>query len=112
MGYTTKEQKTPAVVYLIGLATAAAAGLLGLQGDGNLTTGLDAMFASEIEVNVFDGPLALVLVRATLLSRNCLLRWTYAYFLVQDVAQNPLLHRFPCVRFRSACFLAPTHAIV
>lgn len=48
MGYTATEQKTPAAIFVVGLATVAMAGLLALQGNNNVTTGLDSMFTSKI----------------------------------------------------------------
>ena len=47
MGYTDWEQKTPAAVFFVGLAVVAIAGLLGLQGNSNVTLGMELMFTSE-----------------------------------------------------------------
>lgn len=46
-GYTDVEQKAPAAIFVVGLVTVAVAGLLGLQGDSNVTVGLELMFTSE-----------------------------------------------------------------
>ena len=46
-GYTDVEQKVPAAIFVVGLAIIALAGLLGLQGDRNVTSGLELMFTSE-----------------------------------------------------------------
>lgn len=50
-GYTDLEQKLPAAVYFVGLLVVVAAGLLGLQGDRNVTSGLDLMFISKAACN-------------------------------------------------------------
>lgn len=47
MGYTTTEQKAPAAIFVAGFIVVAAAGFLGLQGNSNVTTGLDVMLTSE-----------------------------------------------------------------
>lgn len=47
MGYTAKEQLSPAMVYFVGLALVTVAGALGLQGESHVTRGLDIMFTSK-----------------------------------------------------------------
>lgn len=47
MGYTDLEQKSPAAIFFVGLAVVILAGLLGLQGNSNVTLGLELMFTSE-----------------------------------------------------------------
>ncbi len=47
MGYTDMEQKSPAAIFFVGLAVVVLAGLLGLQGNSNVTLGLELMFTSE-----------------------------------------------------------------
>lgn len=44
------EQKTPVAVFVVGLAIVIVAGLLGLQGNSNVTSGLELMFTSECAV--------------------------------------------------------------
>lgn len=46
-GYTDLEQKLPAAIYITGLVIVVVAGLLGLQGNRNVTSGLDLMFTGE-----------------------------------------------------------------
>lgn len=62
-GYTDMEQKIPAAIFVVGLATVIVAGLLGLQGNSNVTSGLELMFISECATwaNVFFCYLHLVL---------------------------------------------------
>lgn len=47
VGYTDTEQKTPALIFVVGLLSVAVAGVLGIQGNNHVTTGLDAMFTSK-----------------------------------------------------------------
>lgn len=46
-GYTDTEQKLPAAIFVAGLSIVVVAGLLGLQGNNYVTSGLELMFTSE-----------------------------------------------------------------
>eukprot|EP00903_Cladosiphon_okamuranus_P017043 g15708.t1 len=48
-GYTDMEQKVPAAIFVVGLAIVIFAGLLGLQGNSNVTSGLESMFSTMEE---------------------------------------------------------------
>ncbi|CAM9174776.1 unnamed protein product [Hapterophycus canaliculatus] len=48
-GYTDLEQKLPVAMYLLGLSIVIVAGILGLQGNRHVTTGLGLMFTSMDE---------------------------------------------------------------
>ncbi|CAM9215650.1 unnamed protein product, partial [Scytosiphon promiscuus] len=48
-GYTDLEQKIPAMIYFVGLVIVIVAGLLGLQGDRSITSGLDLMLTTMDE---------------------------------------------------------------
>lgn len=50
-GYTDMEQKIPAAMFVVGLVVVIAAGLLGLQGNSNVTSGLELMFNSECTIS-------------------------------------------------------------
>lgn len=50
-GYTDMEQKIPVAVFVVGLAIVIIAGLLGLQGNSNVTSGLELMFISEYQAH-------------------------------------------------------------
>ena len=50
MGYTTMEQNAPAAIFVAGFLVVAAAGFLAVQGNSNVSTGLNGMISSEKNV--------------------------------------------------------------